>query len=161
MERGLLREELVAYRIKPEDVPVYRKTMRRVTRSAERTAPELFRWLGWSTALAAVQVVAIRTGSTWLKFVPFVFAAFISGRIQWFLGLKHPELQQQDGSLIIRFQPWRMLFIPIGWALTWAVAVGAANLIARSDLLPQRATPAASKPSVNNSVGKSPAEAKQ
>lgn len=110
--------------------------MRLGARNAERTAPELFRWLGWSTALAAVQVVAIRTGSTWLKWLPFVLAAFVSIRIQWFIGLKHPEVRQADGSILLRVQWWRMMIAPVGWLLTWVFAIGAADLIARSDLLP-------------------------
>lgn len=134
------------HRIAPEDVEVYRKMIRAVTRSAERSAPELFRWLGWSSALAAVQVVAIRTGSSWIAAIPIVFAFFISGRIQWFLGLKHPEILQRDGSLVIKFQFWRFLFIPIGWVLTWLFAIGIAHAIADSDLLPQsRASPTASQ----------------
>ncbi|MUV14691.1 hypothetical protein [Noviluteimonas gilva] len=122
--------------IPKEIVPTYRRTMRFCNRFAERTAPELFRWLGWSTALAAVQVVAIRTESSWLKAVPILLGLFVAARIQWFIGLKHPEVPQQDGSLLIRFQWWRMLIAPVGWLLTWVFAVGAANLIAQSDLLP-------------------------
>ena len=126
------------HRIPPEQVRVYRRTQRILRRTAEKSAPELFRWLGWSTALAAIQVVAIRTGSSWLKAVPFVLAFFISGRIQWFMGLKHPESMQRDGSLVVRVQAWRFLIIPFAWAVTWAVALGAADLIAKSDLLPER-----------------------
>jgi hypothetical protein len=122
--------------ISRETVPTYRRTMRCINRLAERTAPELFRWLGWSTALAAVQVVAIRTESSWLRALPLLMGLFVAARIQWFIGLKHPEVRQEDGSLLIRIQWWRMLIAPVGWLLTWVFVVGAADLIAQSDLLP-------------------------
>jgi hypothetical protein len=124
-------------------------------RYAERVAPEIFRWLGWSTALAAVQVVAIRTGSGWLKWLPFVLAAFVSMRIQWFIGIKHPEERQPDGSLLIRVKWWRFFIVPVGWVLTWVFAIGAANLIARSDLLPPIESQAKVAPASSSSVTRS------
>jgi hypothetical protein len=134
------------HRIAPEVVSLYLRTMERLDRAAETSASEAFRWLGWATAIAAVKVVDIRTHSAWLQVVPYVLLVLVSGRIQWLIGVRHPEKLQPDGSLVITFQRWRMLVPVVGWLLTWVVAFGAADLIAKSDLLPPQGVTAVAQP---------------
>lgn len=136
------------YRYKPEDVPHYRRTQERIQAFAEKGTAEIFKWLGWATAIAAVQVIDIRTKSSWLQIVSFALSLLLVMRVQWFLGigLKHPEETQPDGSLVVKFQFWKILASIPATALAWCIAFGAASLIAESDLLPPTAETVQSTP---------------
>lgn len=123
-------------RIAPESVEHYRKTMAAVMAFGEHAAPEAFKWLTWSVAIAAVQVVSIKTDAGWLRFVSYALFALVLARIQWRLSKPAPERVGPGGELTFKFSKWSLLAGLVAWVLAWLVAFELPKLIARSNLLP-------------------------
>lgn len=124
------------YKYKPEDVAHYLRWQERLMTFSEKVPAEVFKWLGWTSATAAVQIIDMRLNSSWLQFVAFVLSMLLVLRVQWFLGMKHPEVLQPDGSLVVKFQLWKILASLPAVFLAYFLAFGMASLIAKSDLLP-------------------------
>jgi len=133
--------------IQREHVPLYDKLMAGIERYAEVAAVEVFKWLGWATAIAAIRVVDQRTHSSWLWMLPIVLSFFVAARIQWLFGIRGPEVREPDGSITVRISPWRtLLMMLVPWAITLLLAFGIASQIASSDLLPDMGQQGVSQP---------------
>lgn len=124
-------------RIAPENVDHYKRTMAAIMAFGEHAAPEVFKWLTWSIAIAAIQVVAIKTETWWLKLVSVALFSLVLARIQWRLSKPAPEKIEPDGALTFKFSRWSVVFGLLAWGLAWLVAFRLPQLIAQSDLLPK------------------------
>ncbi len=120
----------------PEEAVPYRKWMKRIERFFKVVPEEVFRWVGWASAIAALQVVDIRTGSSWLQWISWVLVLLLIGRMNWFLGLKHLEKKNPDGSVRVKFVAWRIAVSAAITVFVYLFALGLPPLIAASDLLP-------------------------
>ena len=137
------RGPAMEHRYKPEDVEHYLKTQAKFSALAEKAPGEIFKWLGWITAIAAVKVVATRTDSVWLQLLVVFLCWLVIMRAQWFIGIKYPETKEPDGSLLVKFGKLKTISSFVATALVWYIVFGAANLIAESGLLPLQALPQA------------------
>lgn len=129
------------YRYKPEDVAHYLRWQKRINKFAETFPAEVFKWFGWVSAIAAVHVVDQRLDSSWLQGVAVCLSLLLVMRVQWYFGTKHPETLQRDGSLLVRFQPWKILVSIPATAVAYFLAFYMAGLIVKSELLPAPSTP--------------------
>ena len=120
----------------PEEAAHQKKTMKAFDWVALSLSSEVFKWVGWVAAIAALQVVKERTESQWLLLVIVPLYLLLAMRIQWFLKVKQPEEDHADGSMIARFTGGRAALGLVVTAFAWWFVWGLSNAIARSDLLP-------------------------
>lgn len=127
--------------VDPSVAPFVRAAERGGSRIAEQLAPELFRWLGWSVAIAAIRVVALRVDVPWLGVVPWVLAWAVAMRISWFMlpdNRKSADLPD-GGMQLPRYSRMeivaRVLVTLLSFSLAWVVAFGMSDAVARSDML--------------------------
>jgi hypothetical protein len=139
--RDRLRQAFEGARtIQPEQARTYLAMMAYLRRMAEELAPELFKWVGWSVATAAIRVVTIKTYVPWLGVLPWVLLIAISLRINWFLGpVELKEESKPDGSVTLEHPTWAKLLVAIltgliTWALAYVIVFELANAIAAFDL---------------------------
>ena len=70
--------------------------------------------MGGHPAIAAIEVVRIRTNSPWLQGLSVCLSLLLLLRIQWFVNIKHAEELKADGSVVTRFAWWKVLIsIPV------------------------------------------------
>lgn len=129
------------YRYKPEDVANYLRWQKRIQKFAETFPAEVFKWFGWVTAIAAVHVADQRLDSSWLQVLAVFLSLLLVMRVQWFFGTKHPETLERDGSLLVRFRPWKILVSIPATAVAYFLAFYMAGLIVKSELLPAHLPP--------------------
>jgi hypothetical protein len=136
--------------IPPEQVPLLNAVIAKLTTFSEKGAPEAFRWLGWSVAIAAVQLAAIKTDSWELKVIPWILFFLLGARILWALGM---TAKPEDESKPVTPGKPKVVFRSfIGAALCWGIAYQIAfalpSKIVEADLLPvaQQQTPASVTP---------------
>lgn len=131
-------------------VPQLQKAIPVTVRFAEKAAPEAFRWLGWSAAIAVLEVVRQKTGAHWILAIDAVLYLLILGRIQWSTGYysRMSELFD-DGSFEQKPRRQKMLtglFAVACWILTSLVSFYLPYKVAESELL-QDVSPALLSPS--------------
>lgn len=124
--------------VPPEQVKIYNALIRKLTAFSEKGAPEAFRWLGWSAAIAAMQLVAIKTSAWTLAAIPWILFFLLGARILWALGL---TAKPEDESKPMRpVSPKVALRSLIGalvcWGIAYQVAFTLPNKIVEADLLP-------------------------
>lgn len=127
--------------IAPGTAPIYKSMDRTFHHLAEHLAPELFKWVGWSVAIAALRVVALRVDVPWLSVVTWILAWAVALRIGWFLwpdAKKHEELP--DGALRLPLYPlWEIVARGVGtliaFGIAWVVAFSLSGAIASSEML--------------------------
>ena len=120
----------------PEDAAHQKKTMKALAWVANSLSSEVFKWVGWVAAIAALQVVKVRTEAQWLLLVIVPLYLLLAMRIQWFLKVEQPEEDHADGSMTARFTGGRAVLGLVVAAFAWWFVWGLSNAIAQSDLLP-------------------------
>lgn len=120
----------------PEEAAHQKKTMKAFAWVARSLSSEVFKWVGWVAAIAALQVVKERSESPWLLLIIVPLYLLLAMRIQWFLKVEQPEEDHADGSMTARFTSGRAVLGLVVAAFAWWFVWGLSNAIARSDLLP-------------------------
>lgn len=131
---------MAKHSIPAREAPAYRATMRGLQAFGEHAAPEAFKWVTWSVAISAIEVVRRRTGADWLAAVEVVLALLVLARIIWRLSpAPTPEVEEPDGSISFEITKpravWSVLLGMLCWGLLLVLTVGLARLIADSELL--------------------------
>lgn len=97
---------------------------------------EVFKWLAWSAAIAALIVAENRLELPWLFLLIVPLVGLLLVRIQSFINIQHPQQKHADGSKTITFT-WRRIALGVVVSVfAWLFAWGLSDAIARSDLLP-------------------------
>ena len=116
-----------------ERVPELNRAMRVVRTVSEKAAPEAFRWLGWSVAIAAVQFAALQIHSRILSAIPVVMYLLLILRIQWALGLSPKD--EKEGQPV-PLHRWGQVFSAlVSWVLAYQVAFTIPAELVDADLL--------------------------
>ncbi len=118
------------YRIKPDD-----DSSGMLHALMEKAAGEVFKWLGWVTAIAAVEVVAGRTDSLSLGFLAIFLCGLVTMHVQWFFVQILFETTDPNRGGVPKFKLWMVVF-SLGTLLVYGLAIGGSILIAKSGLLP-------------------------
>lgn len=127
--------------IDPAAARLYQPAMAYFRRMAEQLAPEVFKWIGWSVAIAAIRIVALNVRLPWLSALPYVLLWVVMLRIAWFIGpVELKESARDDGSVELERPTWRIALralaaLLITWALAYLIVFQLADAIADSDLL--------------------------
>lgn len=144
---------MAKHAVPAKDAAAYRLTMQRLDAFAEHAATEAFKWVAWSVAIAAIEVVRRRTGADWLIVLEVVLALLVLARIIWRLGPPPaPEVEEPDGGitfeLTARYSLWSLFVGLTCWLLVITLTFGLARLVADSELLTERASvvPASQSP---------------
>lgn len=129
-----------ARKIHPSIAPYVLPLERASRRLSEHLAPELFKWLGWSVAIAALNVVALRLEVPWLRVIPWVLGWAVMLRIGWFFWPNQPQSTTlADGTVVLPPLTWLwfgggLFLVGASIFLAWVVAFGLSGAIARSDM---------------------------
>ncbi|WP_235565380.1 hypothetical protein [Lysobacter sp. Root494] len=152
---------MIRHTVPAKEAPTYRAAMAAMERFGEHAAPEAFKWVGWSVAIAAIEVVRRRTDADWLLAGEVLLAFLVLSRITWRLSPNRaPEIEESDGSVTFELTgkgtAWSFAVGLVCWALMLTLTLGLADLIADSELLatdvpsairaPQPATPKVASP---------------
>jgi hypothetical protein len=124
-------------KIRPQNVERYRNREAAFLKFAEHAAPEAFKWLGWSAAIAAVQVVAIRTDVWWLRLVSWPLFFVVAARILRAVHRPPTEIFGEEGELILKDSVWSFCIGGLVSLLAYLISFELPALIAQSDLLPK------------------------
>jgi hypothetical protein len=135
-----LGEPAMERQYKPEDAAKY-QSWKTLCALLEYGPGEVFKWLGWITAIAAVKLIDARVDSAWLHGLPLLLSWLVGVRVYWLLGLKDSETLMPDGSALVKLSPWKLAAGGLASMFAFFLAVGAANLITESNLLPPQAQP--------------------
>lgn len=124
-----------------KDTAFLRKFEAHMERYTKGIPEEVFKWVGGVSAIAALQVVDIRTESRWLQVLPIVLSVLLVARMNAFLyydlrWTKHREEDRPDGSSVTRFGPVKALVGLVLGCGVWWFAFWLPPIIANSDLLP-------------------------
>lgn len=128
--------------ISTDHVAVMHTAVKKTAAFAEKAAPEAFKWLGWSAAIAVLEVVQRKTGASELRAVSVLLFFLIIGRIQWSLGFYklQPQLKN-DGSWerhSVRRKALIFVLALLCWGLSATIAFYIPLRIAQSDLIEKK-----------------------
>lgn len=143
VHKSALGSPVAKHTIPAKDAYAYRATMRGLQGFAEHAAPEAFKWVAWSVAIAAIEVVRRRTDADWLLVLEVALAFLVLARMVWRLSpAPAPETEELDGGVSFELTPrgwgWSVLVSLACWLLMLILTVGLARLIADSELLAER-----------------------
>lgn len=131
------------HKVRAEEAPTYRAVMRGMEAFGEHAAPEVFKWVGWAVAMAAIEVVRRRTGADWLLILQCVLALLVLARITWRLSPdRAPETEEPDGGITFELAPkgmlWSLMVSIMCWLIMLTLTLGLVSLIADSELLAEK-----------------------
>ena len=112
------------------------------------------KWVAWASGIAALRIVQQHTGVVWLSWFWTFLLFILVWRIQWFIARKvrFPEEKKVDGSVVVTFTGWRLLFaitISLG---SWWFVIALSNSITQAGLMgtkPEQAIYVAPRPAVD------------
>lgn len=110
---------------------------RRMAKFFELGAPEVFRWLGWAVAIAAVRLAAIKTHSWQLELIPWLLFFLLVGRIIWATGLG-PTVSAEGAPIPLKRKWWPLIGSVLCWVVAYQITFTLPDKIVEAGLLPAK-----------------------
>lgn len=107
--------------IPAEQVPQFNAVIRPLLKFSELAAPEAFKWLGWATAVAAVQFASSQIDAWILRVLPWALFFLLVVRIQW--AIRGLAKEEEEGRPVpIKWSRWQILAALASWFLAYQIA---------------------------------------